>query len=113
MLLLILAIFIGCSTKKDALLSISKIEKKRDIDGTYYQDVSINNRGEMPALFVILIGNAYSNGKIIQTVEKGFGDIYPNETKTFPLFYQYVGHLDPDSVNYSITYSQSDNSPIR
>jgi hypothetical protein len=111
-LILLMSLF-ACSSNKDAKLSINKIEKKRTTEGVYYENVDIINTGEVPALFVILIGKAYWQGKELQTVEKGYGDIYPGETKTFPIAYHNLGKNDPDSIIYRITYSQSDNNPIR
>ncbi len=111
-LLLFVSLF-ACSTNKDAKLSISKIEKNRTSEGVYYENIELINTGEVPALFVILIGKAYFKGQEIQSVEKGFGDIYPNEKKTYPMAYHNLGKSEPDSVVYRITYSQSDGNPIR
>ena len=111
-ILFFLSLF-ACSTNKDAKLSVNKIEKNRTAEGVYFENVELINTGEVPALFVILIGKAYYKGQEIQTVEKGYGDIYPNETKSFPMAYHYLGKNEPDSVVYRITYSQSDNNPIR
>lgn len=112
-ILILLFSFLACNTSKDAKLSISKIEKKRTAEGIYYENVDIINTGEVPALFVILIGKAYQMGREVQAVEKGYGDIYPGETKTFPIAYHNLGKNDPDSIVYRITYSQSDSNPIR
>jgi len=114
--ILILLLFVSlfaCTTNKDAKLSISKIEKNRTSEGVYYENIELINTGEVPALFVILIGKAYFKGQEIQSVEKGYGDIYPSEKKTFPMSYHNLGKSDPDSVVYRITYSQSDSNPIR
>jgi len=112
-ILILFATLFACSTNRDAKLSISKIDKNRTIEGIYFEDVEITNSGEVPALFVILIGRAYIKGQEIQTVEKGFGDIYPNEKKTYSMAYHNLGKSDPDSIVYRITYSQSDSNPIR
>lgn len=103
----------ACSTNRDAKLSITKIEKQRTSEGVYFENVEITNSGEVPALFVILIGKAYLKGQEIQSIEKGYGDIYPNETKRFPIAYHNLGRNEPDSIVYKMTYSQSDSNPIR
>lgn len=112
-LIVFLISLFGCSTNRDAKLSIIKIDKQRTSEGVYYENVEIKNSGEVPALFVILIGKAYLKGQEIQSVEKGYGDIYPNETKSFPIAYHNLGKNDPDSIVYRMTYSQSDSNPIR
>lgn len=112
-LIILLFASTACSTNKEANLKVNKIEKMRTELGVYYENVELINTGEIPALFVILIGKAYYKGVEVETVEKGFGDLYPNEKKSYPMTYSNLGRSEPDSVVYRITYSQSENSPVR
>lgn len=114
-ILITLSIFLifSCTKLKDANLEITNKTIGRDEKNLYYEIVEVTNKGEQPAYFVILIGKAFSNGNIIQILEKSYGDIFPNQKKEFKLTYDKLGFKNPDSILYQITYSQSTNYPIK
>jgi hypothetical protein len=110
--LLLLVIFSACS-QRDARVFISKNTNSRTAAGIYIENIELKNDGEQPAYFVILMSTAYLNNKEVQYIEKGYGDIFPNETKTYTLTFDKLGLNNPDSIVYRITYSQSNINPIK
>ncbi len=111
--LIFFILLVSCSQQKEASVSIVKIEKGRDANQIYYENVELLNDGEQPAYFVILIGKVYNKGSEIQFIEKGYGDIWPQESKTFKMSYDKIAFIPPDSIIYRITYSQSDINPVK
>jgi len=111
-ILSILLIF-SCTKLKDANLEITSKSSGRDDKNFYFEVVEITNNGEQPAYFVILIGKAFLSGNLIQTLEKSYGDIFPNQKKELKFTYDKLGLKNPDSIVYQITYSQSTNYPLR
>ena len=111
--ILLLFILISCSIQKDAHVLIEKINKGKNTQGHYYEEVFLVNDGEQPAYFVILIGKAYKNGNELQRIEKGYGDIWPQESKSYTLTYNNLGFSEPDSITYQITYSQGNINPVK
>jgi len=111
-ILSILLIF-SCTKLKDANLEITNKTIGRDEKNLYYEILEVTNNGEQPAYFVILIGKAFLSGNLIQTLEKSYGDIFPNQKKELKFTYDKLGLKNPDSIVYQITYSQSTNYPLR
>jgi hypothetical protein len=91
--------------QKEAFVFVDKKVEGRTTDGYYFLDVTVKNTGEQPAYFVILISQAYLDGKEVQRIEKGYGDIFPGGAKENRLIYNNLGASDPDSVSLKITYS--------
>lgn len=111
--LLLVIVFISCDVLKEANVRISNVAKSHDSNGIYFERVTLKNYGEQPAYFVILIGKAYKNGNIIQQVDKSFGDIFPNDSTTYDLYYDKFKYTELDSVSYQISYSPSSAMIVR
>jgi hypothetical protein len=111
-LLLLISINSACS-QKDARVFVLNKTNGRTSSGVYFENVELKNDGEQPAYFVILMSTAYFNNREAQYIEKGYGDIFPDETKTYTLTFDKLGVNTPDSIVYRITYSQSNINPIK
>lgn len=95
----------SCTVQSDAFVFVEKKIEGRTEEGFYFVDVTIKNTGEQPAYFVILISEAYKNGKAAQRIEQGYGDIFPNSSKQKRIIFSQLGIEKPDSINLRITYS--------
>ncbi len=113
LLILLVILLSNCTRLADANLQITNKVTGRDEKNQYYEIVEITNKGEQPAYFVILIGKAYLGGKLIQNVERSYGDIFPAQKREYKLVYNLLGLNQPDSIIYNITYSQSSNYPLK
>jgi len=51
--------------------------------------------------------------RLTSSLEKSYGDIFPNKKKEFKLTYDKLGIKKADSIVYQITYSQSTNYPLK
>lgn len=102
--IVILSVF-ACTLQKEAFIFIDSQTSGRTPDGVYFLDVVIKNTGEQPGYFVILIAQAYKEGKDLQRIEKAYGDIFPNASKQQRLLFDRIGLSEPDSVSLKITYS--------
>lgn len=110
---LLLLVGISSCSQRDARVFISNKTAGRTQLGVYYENVELKNDGEQPAYFVILMSTAYLKNSEIQYIEKGYGDIFPDETKTYTLTFDKLGLNNPDSIVYKITYSQSNINVIK
>jgi hypothetical protein len=108
---LICVIIISCS-QRDARVFVSNKTVGRTSTGIYFENIELKNDGEQPAYFVILMSTAYLKNNQVQYIEKGYGDIFPDESKTYTLTFDKLGLNNPDSIIYKITYSQSNINPI-
>ncbi|MBX3044221.1 MAG: hypothetical protein KIT33_03905 [Candidatus Kapabacteria bacterium] len=104
-LLILIMVLVSCTRQKDAFIFIDQKVEGRTAEGLYFLDVTVKNTGEQPAYFVILIAHAYKDGKDLQRLEKGYGDIFPGGSKEMRIIFDRVGILQPDSVALSLTYS--------
>jgi hypothetical protein len=106
--LFIIIIFIySCEPKKDPKVIVSEKSFGFSESGHYFADVTLKNVGEIPAYFVILIASAHSGEKEIQRIERGYGDIFPNSTKSNRLIFDKYRLSTPDTVKFEITFSHS------
>ncbi len=86
----------------DVLLMSEK--EGRTGDGLVFLDVTIKNKGDTPAYFVIVMARALENGEEIAYKEMEFGDLLPDAEKTDRLTFSNAGYITPDDFKIDISY---------
>lgn len=116
--ILLIAVFLsinaitGCQTQSNPKVTLISKQNGRGLNGIFYSILTIKNEGEQPAYFVIALVHAKKNGQEIGYKEKGFGDLFPNETKSDTVFFNNFGFIDPDTLQVNFTYQMSNSIPI-
>lgn len=100
--ILLFLITVSCEMQKPPKVIVNS--KSSGFSTNFYFDIELKNVGEQPAYFVVMIATALnSENQIIQTVEKSYGDLFPDEAVSKRLNFNQV-FREPDSLDIDITY---------
>lgn len=101
-IMLLIFIIVSCEVQKPPKVIVTS--KSSGFSTNYYFDIELKNVGEQPAYFVIIIASALnSNNEVIQTVEKAYGDLFPDESESKRLIFSKI-YREPDSLDIDITF---------
>ena len=102
-LLIIIAVaFISCEGQKPPHVVVNS--KTSGFASYFYYDIEVENKGEMPAYFVILVAKALDkDNNLIQQVEKSYGDLFPGEIVSKRLYFE-KATSQPKSLDIEFVY---------
>lgn len=101
-LFMLLVTFIGCEVQSPPKVIVTS--KISGFDANIYYDIELKNVGEQPAYFVLLIATALNSAnQPIQTIEKSYGDLFPDESLSQRVSFNKV-FSQPDSIAIEIAY---------
>ncbi len=97
-------ILLACSADRAARVVVTGKVEGRTEDGILYLDITIKNKGDLRAEYIIVQVSALKDGEEIDYREREFNDLNPGGTDSGRITFPDLKNIQPDDFIINITY---------